>query len=203
MEIERKVEVSKVGLLRENNPEWIILHSTIKHQTLDSIYRLHVNKLKWNGIGYHFFISGPGKVYQTRPLDKEGAHALGFNFNSIGICIPENEDLNLNLKKTKKLVEKVNEEFGNLPVMSHTLAQVKYLNKLFKFKELNYHFFEETEYVNREKYLQTKNEYRKIADKLTPKDKYLKIMLNAFKNCPGEKFEYFLKEINEKELETA
>ena len=40
----------------------------------------------FDGIGYHFYITRDGAVHATRPLEKIGAHAKGFNLHSIGIC---------------------------------------------------------------------------------------------------------------------
>lgn len=40
----------------------------------------------FNGAGYHFYIRKNGDIKNTRPLEKSGAHALGYNAHSIGIC---------------------------------------------------------------------------------------------------------------------
>ena len=40
----------------------------------------------FNGIGYHYYIRQNGEVINTRPLSRIGAHAKGYNRNSIGIC---------------------------------------------------------------------------------------------------------------------
>lgn len=40
----------------------------------------------WCGIGYHFFVRKNGEIYRGRPLNKVGAHVLGMNNRSIGIC---------------------------------------------------------------------------------------------------------------------
>ena len=40
----------------------------------------------FNGAGYHFYIRKNGDIKNTRPLEKRGAHALGYNAHSIGIC---------------------------------------------------------------------------------------------------------------------
>ena len=39
----------------------------------------------FNGAGYHFYIRKNGDIKNTRPLEKPGAHALGYNAHSIGI----------------------------------------------------------------------------------------------------------------------
>ena len=40
----------------------------------------------FNGAGYHFYIRKNGDIKNTRPLEKPGAHVLGYNAHSIGIC---------------------------------------------------------------------------------------------------------------------
>lgn len=40
----------------------------------------------FNGAGYHFYIRKNGDIKTTRPVEYIGAHAKGYNGNSIGIC---------------------------------------------------------------------------------------------------------------------
>ena len=40
----------------------------------------------FNGVGDHFYIRKNGDIKSTRPLERIGAHARGFNSESIGIC---------------------------------------------------------------------------------------------------------------------
>ena len=40
----------------------------------------------FNGTGYHFYIRRNGDIKSTRPIGRIGAHARGFNKESIGIC---------------------------------------------------------------------------------------------------------------------
>lgn len=40
----------------------------------------------FDGIGYHFLVRLDGTVEPGRPLEKIGAHCLGHNAHSIGIC---------------------------------------------------------------------------------------------------------------------
>lgn len=41
----------------------------------------------WSGIGYHYVIKRDGELETGRPLDKVGAHAVGANGDSIGVCL--------------------------------------------------------------------------------------------------------------------
>lgn len=52
----------------------------------------------WDDIGYHYLIGNArpftknGKLYIGRSEEFEGAHALGYNKNSLGICLIGNFD---------------------------------------------------------------------------------------------------------------
>ncbi|RNA10805.1 peptidoglycan-recognition SC2-like [Brachionus plicatilis] len=48
---------------------------------------LHMDTNKWDDIGYSFIVGEDGNVYEGRGWSRVGAHAPGFNTNSIGICI--------------------------------------------------------------------------------------------------------------------
>lgn len=41
----------------------------------------------WRRIGYHYVIRRNGALEVGRPLDQVGAHVLGFNSESIGVCL--------------------------------------------------------------------------------------------------------------------
>ena len=53
--------------------------------TVSQLEQCHRDR-RFDGIGYHFYITRDGAVHATRPLEKIGAHAKGFNLHSIGIC---------------------------------------------------------------------------------------------------------------------
>ena len=40
----------------------------------------------FDGIGYHFYVRRNGDIKSTRQVERVGAHARGYNTNSIGIC---------------------------------------------------------------------------------------------------------------------
>lgn len=56
--------------------------SDLTPEALDKLHR----QRGFDGTGYHYYIRRSGAVYLGRPLEKMGAHAKGFNANSIGIC---------------------------------------------------------------------------------------------------------------------
>lgn len=52
----------------------------------ETIRDWHVNGNHWNDIGYHYVIELDGSIHNGRPESVIGAHCLGQNANSIGIC---------------------------------------------------------------------------------------------------------------------
>lgn len=52
----------------------------------ETILGWHVNDNHWSDIGYHYVIELDGSVHTGRPESVIGAHCLGQNANSIGIC---------------------------------------------------------------------------------------------------------------------
>lgn len=41
----------------------------------------------WSAIGYNFLVSQTGRIYEGRGFGKAGAHTLGQNSKSLGICL--------------------------------------------------------------------------------------------------------------------
>lgn len=52
----------------------------------ETIRGWHVNDNHWSDIGYHYVIELDGSIHTGRPESVIGAHCLGQNANSIGIC---------------------------------------------------------------------------------------------------------------------
>lgn len=73
----------------------VVHHSATASGSASAFRVLHRGVNGWNDIGYHFVIgngthSGDGEVETGRALPFAGAHALGANENSIGICLVGN-----------------------------------------------------------------------------------------------------------------
>lgn len=76
----------KSNMAYGNKPDTIVLH----HAEISkcSVYDIHQWHLAngWAGIGYHYFVNKKGQIYTGRPENAVGAHCLGMNDHSIGIC---------------------------------------------------------------------------------------------------------------------
>lgn len=75
------------SLSKRDKTSIIVLHHS-QHRTWNvfEVHNFHKNELKWSGIGYHFFVSKKGEIFEGRPRNSLGAHTKGFNSFSIGIC---------------------------------------------------------------------------------------------------------------------
>ena len=89
----------------KNSPNSVIIHHTaVDNLPPESINEDHKRR-GYGGIGYHFYIRKDGKVYRGREEKLEGAHTIGRNYDSIGICVEGNfEDEELNETQEKSLV---------------------------------------------------------------------------------------------------
>lgn len=97
-----------------NVPKWLIVHHTggtqanpladTSHHTFEVVNNWH--RQLWNFrstlgryIGYHYFIDKSGKITHGRADGDEGAHCIGYNRSSIGICLAGNFDATLPTKE--------------------------------------------------------------------------------------------------------
>ena len=87
-----------------NKPEYLIVHHTggtdkdpladTSHHTFAIVDEYH-KSLGWGKIGYHYFIDKTGLLTQGRADAEEGAHTIGYNTKSLGICLAGNFDATL------------------------------------------------------------------------------------------------------------
>lgn len=67
----------------------IIIHCSAtpegRDNTIEDIERWHRQR-GFNQIGYHYVIHLDGSINEGRPMHLAGAHCLGYNQSSIGIC---------------------------------------------------------------------------------------------------------------------
>lgn len=94
-------------------PEYLIIHHTggtdanpladSSNYTVQQCNRDHKTRfnfqssLGWH-VGYQYFIDKNGEVTQCRQDNEEGAHTIGYNKKSIGICLAGNFDVTLPTK---------------------------------------------------------------------------------------------------------
>lgn len=87
----------------------IIIHcaATPEGRDLDvkDIDKMHKQR-GWSGVGYHFVITIDGLIQVGRDLSVVGAHAKGYNSNSIGVCYIGGVDKDLKPKDTRTVKQK-------------------------------------------------------------------------------------------------
>ena len=127
-----------------NKPTIVITHHAVSgfHSTVEDVDIWH--KSRWFGftskihrnahsdfyhVGYHYVIELDGTVTQTRDHDEEGAHTIGMNTRSIGVCFMGNFDKHhptmAQLQAWKVLYKKLQDEFPGIPTSPHR----RYANK--------------------------------------------------------------------------
>lgn len=84
-----------------NKPEMLIVHHSggtdanpladTSHHTIEQVRAWHLAK-GWDDIGYNWFIEKDGKVKKGRDEKIQGAHTVGYNTKSIGVCFAGNFD---------------------------------------------------------------------------------------------------------------
>ena len=87
-----------------NKPEFLIIHHTggsdkfplldTSNHTAEMVDAYH-KSLGWDGIGYNWYIEKSGSLKKGRDELKTGAHTIGYNDKSIGICLAGNFDATL------------------------------------------------------------------------------------------------------------
>lgn len=79
--------------------QYIIIHTAADirsggcHDTSAEEIRAWHKARGFSNIGYHFVVRRTGKIETGRPISQAGAHALGVNRKSIGICLSGHGDL--------------------------------------------------------------------------------------------------------------
>jgi len=114
-----------------NTPKYLIIHhagGTDANPLADSsnfnfsqCNELHKQKFNFKSslgfyIGYHYYIEKDGKITQGRADSDEGAHTIGYNNQSLGICLAGNFDATLptqaQIDALKGLLLKKMSEYG-------------------------------------------------------------------------------------------
>lgn len=73
------------------NIDKLVVHCSATPPQMDigvkEVRKWHVDGNGWRDIGYHFVIRRDGVIERGRDIGDVGAHTLGHNANSIGICL--------------------------------------------------------------------------------------------------------------------
>lgn len=97
--------------------DYIIIHCSATKEGIDwkakDIDQWHKQR-GFNKIGYHYVIDLDGTVEMGRDENEVGAHCVGYNKTSIGICYVGGLDRNLNPKDTR--TDKQKEALWNLVI---------------------------------------------------------------------------------------
>ena len=113
-----------------NKPEVIVLHHSLSDFAGDQLYIINQyhkdqwemkSELEWF-VGYHWLVEKSGKKVRCRNDWEEGAHTMGWNLKSIGICLSGDFTKEL---PTKAQIDSVREliQRYNLPLKFHLEVQ--------------------------------------------------------------------------------
>jgi len=114
----------------------IIIHCSAtkpsQNITVDTIRKWHVEDNNWSDIGYHYVIERSGEVMNGRPVQRAGAHAKGYNSDSIGVCmvggIDENGRPDSNFTR---------QQWSGLDLLVQSLAQKYGIREVFGHREVS------------------------------------------------------------------
>ena len=109
----------------------VIIHCSATREgqdvKMEEIKSWHLDK-GWRDIGYHYVIELDGSVKAGRPVELIGAHCLGQNKFSIGVCYVGGVDEKLQPKDTrtdeqkkalKKLINKLRKQHEDISIHAH------------------------------------------------------------------------------------
>lgn len=113
------------------NIDLIVFHCSdsdnIAHDDIAVIKQWHLSR-GFDDVGYHYFIQRNGEIQQGRDEWRVGAHCVGYNTNSIGICLHGKNKFNsmqfdAAARLCRKLINKY--EINTLDILPHNqLSQV-------------------------------------------------------------------------------
>lgn len=153
---------------RSKTDEVILHHAEASSATVWDINDWHLSN-GWVGIGYHYYIRKDGSLYRGRPEWAVGAHAVGHNDRSIGICcegaymteaMPAAQ-----LTSLKALLRDIMGRYGKLTLLRHKdVNSTDCPGKNFPWAEAQRYMIEEDEKV-------TQAEFNAMYDKANPRYK--------------------------------
>ena len=91
-----------------------------EHDDINEVRRWHIER-GFNDVGYHYYINKNGTIFQGRPETIAGAHTVGENHDSIGVCLGGRKKFTMyQFSSLKMLVKQLREKYGNVPVYGHS-----------------------------------------------------------------------------------
>ncbi len=123
-----------------NKPQFIIVHhcggtdanplADSSNQTFAEVneyHRTHFNEKTKSSLGfylgYHYFIDKEGNVTQARADTDTGAHTIGINDSSLGVCLAGNFDLTVpttaQTKSLQRLLQEKSAQYGISRIVPH------------------------------------------------------------------------------------
>ena len=115
------------SLSNREKTNYIVLHHRAGEGDVESIHKQHLGR-GFSGIGYHFYVRKSGEVYKGRPIGTVGAHTLGANNESVGICFEGNFEKEATMpylqeKCGRELVTYLKNLYPNARVVEHRELQ--------------------------------------------------------------------------------
>lgn len=149
--------------------DYIVLHhaSAVKY-SFEQCHHQHTSQ-GWSGIGYHFYITKDGTIYEGRPINKKGAHVSDYNSSTIGICCEGNYEIEKTMPEVQKIsvaktIEYIKNFYPNTKIVGHKeLSATACPGKYYPLNELK--------------------DYKKILDDI--KEKEVKVMYKTLNEVPS------------------
>ncbi len=73
----------------------------------------------WSDIGYHYVIRRDGSIEVGRSIDKMGAHAKGYNRNSIGTCLVGRDNFTTEQYNSLRVIDNFLKQVYNVKTVGH------------------------------------------------------------------------------------
>jgi N-acetyl-anhydromuramyl-L-alanine amidase AmpD len=108
----------------------LVIHHSAgpRSQSVKAIRDYHKQTRGYVDIAYHYIIDGAGHLHYGRPLPQAGAHALGRNKDTIGVCVigdnrsPEHAWTPQQITSLKELLRALHLVLPGLEVIRHADA---------------------------------------------------------------------------------
>jgi N-acetylmuramoyl-L-alanine amidase len=111
---------------KRSTTTYLILHHAAGNGSVEAIHNYHLS-LGWAGIAYHFYVRKDGTIYKGRPIDTQGGHTTGYNWNSVGICAEGNFEVEQMSTAQREamawIVDYVRKYYPNIQVGPHRSFQ--------------------------------------------------------------------------------